>query len=346
MPKYQIGQQGFVHLLLVIAGLIILGTASASVISTTNEFPQQNNPSVLGEDEEIKQIEESAKIEAKAEEKKIKEEIKNEERKIKEDENKIREIKKEEAKQIKETEKQEMKKIIELLGNLRSGPDNINREVKIKTASNSGEEETEIETQDGTKIKTKTEKDGRVKFEIENNGLKMKFENGRLRIEREHEGSESAGLNDDETDQLRQEIEDELEDRGIEIASSSGRMSIIKNKRRALTKFPLSINPETNELVVTTPAGQKTVTVLPDQAVENMLSKSVLSDINDDGEENIEIEQRSDELVYKVKGEKDHKFLGFIPLKTKITAFVSAQTGELTAEEQSILSRIISQLSF
>lgn len=343
MSKKEFKQEGFAHLLLIIAGLLIFGTASASIIPNVQEYPTQNTQSVLGEDEEIKGVEEKIKKEIKTEEKRFKEERKEEEKKFEE-------IKREEAKKVKELEKEEKQEIQEIQElqklNRFSTPPNWTK-TRIQNASGSEKSETEIETADGRKVKTKIEDDGRVKVEIEDRKLKIKFENGKFRVEHEDEGSQSGELDDDDIEELEDEIEQEFEDEGIEIASSSGGLLIKKNKRSALTKFPLSINPQTNELVVTTPAGQKIVTILPDQAVENMLSKSVLSDIDEDGdEENIEIEERVDELVYKIKGEKDHKFLGFIPLKTAITAFVSAQTGELTAQEQSLLSRIISQLSF
>jgi len=339
MPKRDFNQEGLAHLFLIVAGLLIFGTASASVIPNAQEYPKQNTQSVLGEDEEI-EAQEQIKKEIKIEEKRLKDERKEEEKKFKE-------MRREEIKKVKELEKEEKQEIQNLQKlNRFSAPPKLT-EIRIQNASGSGKAETEIEAADGIKIKTKIEDNGRVKIEIEERKLKIKFENGRFRVENENEGSESAGLNDDDIAEFEDEIEQEFKDDGIEVASSSSGLLIKKNNRRALTRFPLSINPETNELVVTTPAGQKTVTILPDQAVENILSKSVLSDVNEDEEEeNVEIEERNDELVYKVKGEKDHKFLGFVPLKTAVTAFVSAQTGELTAQEQSLLSRIISQLSF
>lgn len=346
MPTRKINSKGFAHLLLIIAGLIFFGTASAAVIPTTQEFPQQNNQSVLGEDEEVKNAEKEIKDQAKEEEKRIKEEVKRDEKKIREDEKKLEEIKKEEIKKIRELDKDEMEKTRELqkINRFSTSPNGVKE--KIKISSKSGEEKTEVETADGQKFKTRLEKDGRFKFEIENNNVKIRFENGKLKIKRENEGSGSGDLDDEDIEEIEDLLEQEFEDEGIEIASSSGGLIIKKNKVRASTRFPLSINPETNEFVVTTPAGQKVVTILPDQAVENMLSKSILSDVDEkEGEESIEIEIRSNELVYKVKGEKNHKFLGFIPLRTAITAFVSANTGELTAQEQSLLSRIINILS-
>lgn len=332
MPALKINSKGFAHLLLIIAGLVFFATASASVINTTREFPQSNSSSVLGEDEEVKE-----------EEKKVKEEVKREEKRLKEDEKKVDEIKKEEEKKTRE-ERKDQERAIKI-------QKKQEREFKVKTSSESGKSETEIESEKG-KFKSRIEDDGRIKVEIERGKLKVKFENGTLKIEREHEGTGEAEFERDELDEEEiEDIEDEIEDKlledGIEIATSSGGVVIKKNNRRARTQFPLSINPETNELIVTTPAGQKIVTVLPDQAIENMLSNSVLNDIDqEDGEDSVEIETRNNELVYKIKGEKGHKFLGFIPLKTAITAFVSAQTGQLTAEQQSLFSRFIDQISF
>lgn len=341
MPSLKINSRGFAHLLLIIAGLVFFATVSASAIKTTWEFPEQKR-SVLGEDEEIKEIEEEIKKEAKEEEKRLKEEIKKEEEKFREDEKRLEEIKREEEKKVKESGKKARENILKI----QESP-----EFKLKTSSESGKSETEIETEEG-KFKSKVEDNGRIKVEIEKGKLKVKFENGRLKIKREHEGTDEAEfegeeLDEEEIEDIEDEIEDELFEEGIEIATSSAGVIIKKNNRRARTQFPLSINPETNELIVTTPSGQKVVTILPDQAVENMLSKNVLSDIGqEDGEDSVEIETRNNELVYRVKGEKKHKFLGFIPLKTAITAFVSAQTGQLSAKEQSLLSQIISRLSF
>jgi len=49
--------------------------------------------------------------------------------------------------------------------------------------------------------------------------------------------------------------------------------------------------------------------------------------------------------VYTIKGVKNQNLLGFIPIQTQITAIVSAQTGNLVQEEQSLLSQIIDLLS-
>ena len=78
-------------------------------------------------------------------------------------------------------------------------------------------------------------------------------------------------------------IEPPAHKENIEIRTKNQAAYIIKNKVATNPNFPLMINPETNELMVTTPNGTKTVTILPDKAVENMLAANVLDQIGGKG---------------------------------------------------------------
>jgi hypothetical protein len=69
----------------------------------------------------------------------------------------------------------------------------------------------------------------------------------------------------------------------VTIRSHDQALVVITNKIAAQTHFPLMVNPETNELIVTTPAGQKVVTILPDKAVQHMLAANVLDVIGGKG---------------------------------------------------------------
>jgi len=69
----------------------------------------------------------------------------------------------------------------------------------------------------------------------------------------------------------------------IQISGNNDAAQIIRNRVTAQTHFPLTVNLETNELTVTTPKGSKVVTVLPDQAVANMLATNVLDQIGGKG---------------------------------------------------------------
>ncbi len=213
----------------------------------------------------------------------------------------------------------------------------------LKTQSEGQKQETEVETANGQKIKTKVEDNGAVKVEIEQGKSKFKYqsENGKVQLEAEDEAK----------------VENELEQEGIKVSSSSGNLVIAKNKFAAKINFPLSVDPNTKQLIVTTPAGQKAVTILPDQAVQNLLTRSILSEIGNqevsadltnklgslDGV--VQLESKDNEVVYKVDGLKTRKLLGLIPVTVPATAYVSAQTGSVTSLNQSVLANLLDLLS-
>lgn len=339
--------RSFLKEFLVIFGLsLLILVISASSIPTTTVLGTHSKQSVLGEDEQKE--EEQKQDEQKQEERK-------EERK--EEEKKGEEQKKEEIKR--EAEKRQTQKVSNSIPSpIKTRTETLNTGVKTKTQSEEKKQETEIETADGQKIKTKVEDDGAAKVEIEDGGLKLKYvvENGKLTLKVENENGEENEATEEELNDLQDELEQELEDDGIEIASDAGGIKLAKNKVVALTKFPLSVNATTNQLVVTTPQGQKVVAILPDKAVENLLNTGIvnkiegtpstdsaqLANINSD----IKLEVKNDEVVYRIKGVKTKKLLGLLPVTTPVTAFVSVENGVPIAIEQSLLSRIINTVSF
>ena len=243
---------------------------------------------------------------------------------------KAEELAKEEAKKTEEQQKEDSKS-------------------KIKTEGN--KQETEIETADGQKIKTKVEDDGTTKVEIERGQLKVKYvlENGTFKLKAENESGKEVELEDDELD----EVESELEDDGIKIASATGRPVLSRNNIGAQTDFPLSIDIGTNQLIVTTPAGQRVVTVLPDQAVQNLLAANILNSVDSTDttgeletlDSVVKLEMRNGEVVYRVKGVKKRRLLGLFNVHNSTTVFVSSESGLPVAQEQSLLANIVDSLS-
>lgn len=278
-----------------------------------------------------------------------------------EEQNKSEENKREEQKKQEEQQKEAAKKDTEKSS---SGPSsNINASVrsfepiKIKAESEGNKRETEIETLNGQKIKTKIEDDGTTKIEIEDGSLKLKYriENGQVVLKAENEQGEEVELSDDKLNELEDAVEEGLDDDDIKIASTAGRLVVKKNNVAAITNFPLSVDVETNQLIITTPAGQKIVAILPDQAVKNLLATGVVSAIETQDsvtqpqlgiiDQAIELEIRNDELVYKINGTKTHRIFGLISVIAPITAFVSTDTGAPVAKQQSILAGIADFLS-
>ena len=195
------------------------------------------------------------------------------------------------------------------------------------------------------------------------------------------EGDEvdSFVLEDEEDDDDDEDDEDDESE--VEVRSVDNAALVIRNKLAAQTHFPLMVNLETNELIVTTPNGQKTVAVLPDQAVNHMLAAGVLDQIGGKGgikwleqqeatpsptpatdsaeptatpsgepdeEEEAAVVLAADadgELVYVISGTKFERLFGFFPVGLRRNAIVSAETGELIRVNQSIFTRLLDLLS-
>jgi len=147
------------------------------------------------------------------------------------------------------------------------------------------------------------------------------------------------------------EVEKEQE---VEVKDSTGESKIKirsgKNKfefQQEGVKFsvesdsPLSVNPTTKELTVTTPAGSKVVAVLPRQAVDNMLAAGIVTSTS-----GVDLKTESDgSLSYNIDGTKNEKLLGIFDVAIPKNLIVSAQTGQVLTVNQSTFSKILDFLS-
>lgn len=206
----------------------------------------------------------------------------------------------------------------------------------IKAKTEDGKTKTEIKTLTGQEQKTETERDG---FK-----LKLKSEAGILKLEAETEDGEEVELGEDE----EVEIEPDEDDDKIRVATGSGEgeMTISRNQVRARTNFPLSVDLNTNELIVTTPAGVKRVTILPDQAIANLLANNVIDRVEPAAGGELELTEEDGIPAYAVEGESDQEFLGFLPVKIKAKLKVSAETGEVLSTQKPALIRLLDLFSF
>lgn len=216
--------------------------------------------------------------------------------------------------------------------------------------------ETEIQLSNGTTINTKVEDNGSGKVEIVRPGIQFKFEthNNKTQLEAVNDHGEKVSTADAEIKRL----EKDLETKDISISSEDGELEVSHNGVRARTDFPLSIDPITNQLVITTPQGQKIVAVLPDDAIKNMLAGGYLTTIASNSADiqgasgsgvisgSYLLSLHNGTVVYEVQGEKTQKFLGLFTVTTPKTVLVSAQNGQAVEQSQSWLATLISFLSF
>lgn len=153
------------------------------------------------------------------------------------------------------------------------------------------------------------------------------------------------------TDDL-QKINNDLQDSGVEVGTSEAHgFTIKKGDVEAETHFPLSVDPTTHTLTVTTPAGTKEVTILPDKAVQNVLQKRLLDSIENQATasgsvQKVALTEVNNEPVFQINGVSNKKVLGLFPVSFAKTAFVSTQTGQVIKVDETFLDKLLEALSF
>lgn len=221
--------------------------------------------------------------------------------------------------------------------------------------------------------KKKEERRGEgAKFEIEirNNNVKTKIksEDNRLKIKTEVEDEDEFELEDEDENEGSESAEEELDDlRSISkfplrIDSSTNQLIMSKNGvERVLTilpehavlnmlrahlkkglgpKFFSDATQSANPSAIPTGSPSASPTESPSDESESTKSAELTILENE-----ITLEEKDGQVIYKVPAKKHLKLLGFIPITTNLTGFVSAENGSLIEEQQSLLSRVLDFLS-
>lgn len=139
----------------------------------------------------------------------------------------------------------------------------------------------------------------------------------------------------------------------VEIVSDKGQTALVSERVGALTSYPISLDPDTKKVTVNTPIGTKEINVSPQKAVNNTLAAYVMSYVTGEKVKNslasipslVNVELKGGVLGYNIEGQKEHKVLGLIPLKTGVKAFVSAENGQVVESRQSLLGRILNKVA-
>lgn len=228
--------------------------------------------------------------------------------------------------------------------------------VRTQTEVKPNEERTEARFGEEERIRTRT-KDGMTRVDITSGGIKTRLEikDDRVIVKAEREDGTEAELEDETI----LKIDDRLAKDNIKIATAEGRFVIQRGATAAATLLPLSIDLATNTLIVTTPAGEKAVTVLPDQAVQGLIAANVVSRLGGQAvvdtvrsgnltsvSQIINLGEQNGVPVYEINGISDQKLLGFIPVAINKTVTVSAETGQVVSAQEPLGSRILDVLSF
>lgn len=229
--------------------------------------------------------------------------------------------------------------------------------IRTKTETKPNEEKTEVRLSETERIRTRT-KDGRTRIDITSGGIKTRLEirDDRVVIKAEQEDGTEVELEDD----TLIKIDERLASDNIKVATAGAKRFLVqKGTAGAVTDFPISVDLATNQVFVTTPTGQKTVTVLPEQAIQNLIAANIVNRIGGNAIVNeavnnnltsvsqlITLGEKNGIPVYEITGISDQKLLGFIPVKVEKDLTVSAVTGNVLSSDISFGARILDVLSF
>ncbi len=135
----------------------------------------------------------------------------------------------------------------------------------------------------------------------------------------------------------------EIEQRGdtneLKIGSLDDKFIIQEKEIRALTSFPITINPTKNELSVKTDSGMRLISILPYEAIlslirANIINKTKSNDIN-------LTESSKGELQYEINGERNINLFNLAKIDVPVTSQVSASTGEVLKVDQPTWLKIL-----
>lgn len=138
-----------------------------------------------------------------------------------------------------------------------------------------------------------------------------------------------------------QTVQLKLENRA-EIRNTERGFELKSGDTKVETELPIQIDTETKQLSVTTPQGTKTVTTLPDEAVNTIQSLNS----KERAVGGASLETRGDDVVYKVETERSERMFGLLPVLIRRNVEVSAVTGQVTSTQQSFTQRLMDLFSF
>ena len=138
---------------------------------------------------------------------------------------------------------------------------------------------------------------------------------------------------------------------------NENKLTLVNGSYIAISEFPLTIDINTKELLITTPNGVKVVAILPEQAITNLINTGIINIVDSTTTKtdnalsttsttsNVKLEEYNNQLSYKVEGQKIFNFLGLVSLEQPRTVWVSVENGEVVAQDQSFLASLIEFLS-
>lgn len=303
---------------------ISLFLASAVIINSTGISPAMNTTRVLGDEDQFQDDSHRSELEEKGEAASPQptDEKRNDEEELQ------MELKKQQIEAQKNQEKAQEEARKEALKREKDNHEQVKSTPKptlSPTPQTSPEPKTSVDEEDENLQGYK------VKYEVHNGRVEAKMEALNTLTE--------TGL-EDELEVLTTAIPFAQD---FEIKAENNRLKLKHGSIEAYSRFPVSVNPETKELTVSTPNGERVVSILPEQVIEalkqNGIPFSALA-------ASLEIEAESDKVRYQAIIQKQEKLLGLFPLTFTDTVHISVDSGDVEIAPVSLTNRMMRWVSF
>lgn len=130
----------------------------------------------------------------------------------------------------------------------------------------------------------------------------------------------------------------------LEVKAEGDHINLVTQNIGAETRFPLTFDKTTGQLLVTTPNGQRIIRILPAQASQIAQTAGIQNQI-----EKIEIQANTtagtdEDVVLKLTGKKTGKILGIIDVNQPVEAEIGARSGSIISTTTPFWLRLLSPL--
>lgn len=134
----------------------------------------------------------------------------------------------------------------------------------------------------------------------------------------------------------------EIEKRGdvesVKIFIKDGKFSIEQKGVKVVTDYSISVNPETAEITVSAPSGERKIAVLPSEALMALLRAKIVTTLSPNA--NL-VEESGKDLTYNAVGTKVVNLFNVYDLPIEINAKVSASTGEIVFTDEPVWVKVL-----
>ena len=136
------------------------------------------------------------------------------------------------------------------------------------------------------------------------------------------------------------EVEQYNEPERIAIKATNDGFAIEQRGITAKTVFPISINSPSKKISVETPTGVKFLSIMPYEAVAQIIRSNIIDDLGESGEVQL-VEGEEGEVLYIVKGIQELNLLRFLSIPVDVVAEVSAVSGRVLKVDQPLWYSIL-----